>query len=91
MVYSPENPLSINWDKSFEQDLPDCRLTGSRRRSTETYLGNMKMEKVFCANCGSDGGMVTAEWTPHIFFICDGCYKYWGSPAGCQEVKVDNG
>lgn len=83
-MYSPEHPLGINWDPEFSKDLPDSRLSGSGRRSLVPW-GNMMMERVFCANCGANGGLVTAEWSPHVFFLCDTC-AHSGIPEGCAEL-----
>lgn len=83
-MYSPENPLSKYWDRSQESDLPDSRLSGSGRRSLVPW-GNMMMERVFCANCGANGGLITAEWSPHVFFLCDTC-AHGQIPPGLAEV-----
>lgn len=62
--------LENNWDKEFEQGLPDAR-TRSRKLIQH---GRMWYEPVYCANCGELKGLVTPEFTPHIFFICDECH-----------------
>ncbi len=66
------------WDPQLEGGLPDCRLTGHRRRATTiagvpTMVGRVTMERVYCANCGAPGGAVTQEWAAHIFYVCDDC------------------
>lgn len=68
------------WDRELENGLPDSRLAGSRRRATTVSLRGQLMERVYCANCGADGGLITAEWSPHVFFICDGCVGTRGEP-----------
>ena len=75
-----------SWEKALEGGLPDCRLTGSARDRKTKRWASMLWEKVFCANCGCDGGYVTAEWSPHVFFICDSCVGVMGAPAGCVEA-----
>jgi len=60
---------SLYWNKEFEMGLPDCRLAGK----PTIVRARMLWEQVFCANCGCDGGLVTAEWTPHVFYLCDAC------------------
>jgi hypothetical protein len=85
-MYSPENPLSRFWDRSLEMGLPDSRLSGPRRRATMVPLGRMMMERVYCANCGGDGGLITADWSAHVFFVCDGCVETIGKPPGCIEA-----
>jgi hypothetical protein len=69
--------MSGSWNRELEGGLPDCRLIGPRRRATTVpltmLLGRMLMERVFCGNCGADGGLVTAEWAAHIFYLCDDC------------------
>lgn len=84
-MYSPENPLGRYWDRELASELPDSRLSGARRRATTVPLGRMLMERVFCANCGCDGGLVTAEWSAHVFFLCDDCARP-GTPPGCVEA-----
>lgn len=83
-MYSPENPLNRNWDRELESSLPDSRLTGSGRRSLTSW-GNMMMERVFCANCGGNGGLITAELFTHVFYLCDDC-AHSGIPEGCVEA-----
>lgn len=68
----------MNWDRELENGLPDCRLRGPRRRATTVVRGCMLMERVFCANCGADGGLITAEWSPHVFYLCDACAETHG-------------
>lgn len=71
----------IGWDRQLEMGLPDSRLTVKRERTTvvrPTMLGRMVMERVFCANCGDDGGLVTAEWSPHVFYLCEECAQKHG-------------
>ena len=63
----------MSWDRQLEGGLPDCRLLPSRRRATTVPLGRMLMERVYCGNCGCDGGLVTAEWSPHVFYLCEEC------------------
>jgi len=60
------------WDRDLEGGLPDSRLVLDRRRTT-VVLGRQLMERVYCANCGADGGLITADWCPHVFYLCDTC------------------
>lgn len=62
--------LENNWDKQLEEGLPDVR---TRDRKLVLY-GRMFYEPVYCANCGELKGLVTPEFTPHIFFVCDVCH-----------------
>jgi len=39
----------------------------------------MMMERVYCANCSADGGLVTAEWTTHVFYLCELCKDKYGA------------
>ena len=73
---------SIHWDRQLEEGLPDCRLSGHRRKVT--MWARMPMEQVFCVNCGKSGGLVTAEWCPHVFYLCDECYYKHGGMPGPQ-------
>ena len=60
--------------------LPDARLRDPARRKRTEVPGPFRdlYERVFCVNCGADGGAVTKEWTTHIFYLCEGCAKRWG-------------
>lgn len=78
-----------HWDKELENGMPDCRLTGHNRVRQTVYLGRMEMEKVYCANCGADGGLCTAEWTPHIFYICTPCARKLGPVANLMEIPEE--
>lgn len=75
-----------NWDRQLEGGLPDSRLAGTARERTTVVWARMLWERVFCANCGADGGIVTADWSPHVFYICDGCAQELGPPPGMVEV-----
>jgi hypothetical protein len=75
------------WDRQLESGLPDCRLSGTAREQTTVTLGRMTFDRVFCAQCGCDGGLVTSEWCPHVFFLCDTCARVHGPPPECVEVS----
>jgi hypothetical protein len=78
-----------SWNRELEFGLPDSRLTVDRARKMRenmTPVGRMWMEKVFCANCGCDGGAVTPEWARHIFFLCDDCAYRYGEIEGAVQV-----
>ena len=64
---------SIYWDRQFEEGLPDSRLSSTNRERTSVVHGRMVWERIFCADCGEPAGLVTAEWTPHIFWLCNEC------------------
>lgn len=74
------------WDKSLESDLPDCRVRSEYRERKLQVRGRMQMETVYCANCFKESGLVTANWTPHVFFICDPCVGRIGKPPGVTEI-----
>jgi hypothetical protein len=60
-----------NWNKELEGGLPDSRLRDPSK--TIIIRGQMAYEKVYCANCGKPDGLITAEWSPHVFCICNAC------------------
>lgn len=60
------------WDTNLDKGLPDSRLSFNRHRSIFRF-GRVEYEKVFCANCGADGGGVTAEYFAHCLYICEAC------------------
>lgn len=75
------DPNRCSWDRELEAGLPDSRLSGPRRRGTTVAYRDpgrgidLLMERCFCANCGCDGGLVVADVSPHVFFVCDPCSK----------------
>lgn len=75
------------WDRQLEGGLPDSRLSGTARENNTVVYAHMLWERVFCANCGKDGGLITADWSPHVFYVCDDCDKHCGSVPGL--IKVD--
>ncbi len=78
--------LSRFWDRELETGLPDCRVKHLERENTLVRRGQIVFEKVYCANCHKEAGLVTAEWTAHVFFVCDDCARTGGTPPGCVEV-----
>jgi hypothetical protein len=78
----------MNWNREFEEGLPDCRLTGHRRRATTVAYGPLLWERVYCGNCGKPGGLVTATELPHVFYVCDACVGVYG-PLNMPELAAD--
>jgi hypothetical protein len=74
------------WDRQLEGGLPDSRLSGTARERTVVVHARRRWERVFCANCGADGGLVTADWAPHVFYLCNGCAAACGAPPGAVEA-----
>lgn len=67
-----------------KEELPDCRRSHHR----PTICGPVGiMAKVYCANCGCDGGLVTNEWAEHIFYLCDDCANTCGN-LGAAAVQI---
>jgi len=74
----------------LDQQLPDARLNSLDRKRKEIVgpLGKF-MERVYCVNCGTDGGAVTKEWAEHIFYLCNVCAETHGAlsiPAIPDEI-----
>ena len=76
--------LSRLWDREIEGDLPDCRVRYSAREPV--MFRRIPMEKVYCANCGTESGYATV-FTPHVFFVCDKCCGIAGDPPGTVKVR----
>lgn len=89
MPRSASDPNSRFWNREFEQGLPDSRLSRGRRDTTLRIRGVL-YERVFCADCGTPSGAVTAEMLPHVFFLCDAC-ALKGVPATAVEVPAPPG
>jgi hypothetical protein len=53
-------------------------LVGSKGREHTKTAGGIRIEKVFCVNCGADGGGVIAENVPHVFYLCNECARRHG-------------
>ena len=72
----------------YDLPMPDGRLElYSRRKRTEILVGSgIVLERVFCVNCGTDGGAVY-KGCP-VFYLCDDCVGKWGPPEGAFEVEV---
>ena len=82
---------SKNWDQQLEFNLPDSRLSQNTRDDNIVYYARMHWEKVFCANCGVYGGLVTARQFPHVFYVCEKCVDKCGDPPGTIEVTLPDG
>jgi hypothetical protein len=89
MMRDFDRVLHNRWDRVLEAELPDSRLSGPRRRATSIVRAGVVYEACFCANCGKPHGLITADWSPHVFFLCDGCFAAGGTPAGCGRVDED--
>jgi hypothetical protein len=77
-----------NWDRQLEGGLPDSRLRGTERENKTIVYAHQLWERVFCANCGRDGGLVTAGWSAFVFYVCDECAAKCGPPPGAVEAPA---
>ena len=59
-------------DKSV---LPDSR---ARNQAGVKQLNGTWMIPIYCANCGADGGFVTAEAINFAFYLCNECFEACG-------------
>jgi hypothetical protein len=87
-----ENVTKHSWNRELEFGLPDCRLNFDRANKQAQAMsphGRMWMERVFCANCGCDGGLVTPEWAAHVFYLCQECADKYGPVQGATEVPEE--
>lgn len=48
--------------------------------------GLIRWIKIFCANCGADGGWVPETNRPFAFYLCDPCAEKHGAPPGTVMV-----
>jgi hypothetical protein len=60
--------------------LPECRTKVQRKVIRHA---NMNWVPLFCANCGSDGGMVPEEHCDFAFYLCMSCADKWGPITNC--------
>jgi hypothetical protein len=62
--------------------LPDSRAKVTRGR---VFTANGTWVPVFCANCGTEGGLCPEEST-FLFWLCNGCFETKGAIAGTMMV-----
>jgi hypothetical protein len=63
-------------------------LPDSRARITRGVVGvrGTNYIPIYCANCGTPGGGVSAENCTFAFWLCDPCFEKWGHIAGTYAV-----
>ena len=66
--------------------LPDSRPRETKRA---VFRNGSFWIPIFCANCGSDGGLVPEENCTFAFYLCNSCSETWGSMAGTCAVPDD--
>jgi hypothetical protein len=66
-------------DIDLTEGLPDARLQFRRKRTEIPGPFGKFYELCFCVNCGRNGGAVTKEWSPHVFYLCQDCADKWGT------------
>ena len=73
-------------NKWLKDQIPDCRVKGQ-----DTIQGPLGiMQRVYCEVCGKHEGYVTAEWTPHVYVICnDAIKKFGGGPPPLPELPQE--
>lgn len=82
-----DRALENKWDKQLEERLPDSRLRARYRK--KVFRAHMWWDPVYCANCGELKGLLTEEFSPHIFYLCDPCVtKLDGPPPKAIEVRI---
>lgn len=64
-------------------ELPDSRC---KERNTRQGPAGI-MSKVYCANCGADGGLITEEFAAKVFYLCDRCAETYGKLPDSMEVS----
>lgn len=69
-------PLDPLW-KAIAKEMPDARTT--RPLGEKAHRDHGQMERVYCVNCGADGGWVTKDWAAHVFYLCDACAEIHGT------------
>jgi hypothetical protein len=68
--------------EAMKDILPDCR---PKVQQKVTRLGSLNWVPIYCANCGSDGGLVPEE-TNFAFYLCIPCSEKWDPPPGTWLV-----
>ena len=70
-------PLDPLWDDIARRH-PDARAKRSTEEKRHKVMG--WMERVFCINCGGDGGMISRDWAAYVSYLCDDCITRHGQP-----------
>jgi hypothetical protein len=73
------------WDGDYinAQKLPDCRLRPCERKTFKGRHGWL-WSRVFCMNCGCDGGLIKDDWASSVQYFCKKCEK-WGHILACLK------
>ena len=59
--------------------LPDSRLVpGSAGVKGAVWRGDQFWQPIFCASCGTKGGLVPENNMTFAFWLCNGCYATYG-------------
>ena len=77
--------LERQWSQTLEEGRPDCRL--HIREHDRVWRANMWWDKVYCANCGKLEGLVTSDWSPHVFAVCNKCAAKLGEPPAVRVAE----
>lgn len=56
--------------------LPDSRL--QRNKTNQVCRNGIWHERIFCAQCGADGGLVPVENMTFAFYLCNPCHEAMG-------------
>ena len=79
-------PERIDVDPDAPIDALDAALRGIDARLSPTSRNTVcgphgLMSRVFCVNCGADGGLITEAWAKSVFYLCDRCEAWGRTPA----------
>lgn len=66
--------------------LPDSRLTTVWTPKGTKMVAGVAHQPIYCANCGTDGGLVPEGATNHAFYLCKPCAETYGQIAGTMMV-----
>jgi hypothetical protein len=80
--------LELGWDPQLEGGLPDCRPR-ARRDKHRVHRRDGVFDKVYCANCGKFDGLVSSDWTPHVYALCNECARRFRAPAGAIQLTPE--
>lgn len=65
--------------------LPDSRLRTVHTARGQVFTSNGAWIPVFCANCGTEGGLCH-EHSTHAFWLCNPCFERMGHITGTMVV-----
>ncbi len=87
------DPRLGSWERELEKSasgilLPDSRLKWEDRDKARVQVGQLVVDKIFCANCGEEAPGGTPVGSPFIFYLCEPCFDKANRTAPPGTVQI---